>query len=68
MTQFSTLQVLLIVDSLQEFSALQNTDCYCHTIGQTIVLFNEKDKRQRFIQGPEITDSITAFAVGSGKR
>lgn len=36
--------------------------------GQTIVLHNEKSKRQRFIQGPEITDSITACAVGSGKR
>jgi hypothetical protein len=37
-------------------------------IGQTIVLYNEKDKRQRFIQGPEITDMITAFATGAGKR
>ena len=44
------------------------THCYYYQKGQTIVLFNEKDKRQRFIQGPEIIDSITAFAVGSGKR
>lgn len=37
-------------------------------LGQTIVLYNEKDSRQRFIQGPEIADIVTAFAVGCGKR
>jgi hypothetical protein len=41
---------------------------YVSYLGQTIVLHNEKSKRQRFIQGPEITDGITACAVGSGKR
>ena len=43
-----------------------------HTIvyvaGQSIVLYCEKDKRQRFIHGPEVTDTITAFAVGNAKR
>jgi hypothetical protein len=37
-------------------------------LGQTIVLYNEKDSRQRFIQGHEIADIVTAFAVGWGKR
>ena len=37
-------------------------------LGQTIVLYNEKDSRQRFIQGHEIADIVTAFAVGCGKR
>ena len=37
-------------------------------LGQTIVLYNEKDSRQRFIQGHEIADIVTSFAVGCGKR
>ena len=37
-------------------------------LGQTIVLYNEKDSRQRFIQGHEISDIVTALAVGCGKR
>ena len=37
-------------------------------LGQTIVLYNEKDSRQRFIQGHEIADIVTALAVGCGKR
>jgi hypothetical protein len=37
-------------------------------LGQTIVLYNEKDSRQRFIQEHEIADIVTAFAVGCGKR
>ena len=37
-------------------------------LGQTIVLYNEKDSRQRFIQGHEIAEIVTAFAVGCGKR
>jgi hypothetical protein len=45
-----------------------NSHIYISHSGQTIVLHNEKSKRQRFIQGPEITDGITACAVGSGKR
>ena len=44
----------------------ENTIVY--VAGQTIVLYYEKDKRQRFIHGPEVTDMITAFAVGNGKR
>jgi hypothetical protein len=39
-----------------------------NVLGQTIVLCNEKDSRQRFIQGHEIADIVTALAVGCGKR
>jgi hypothetical protein len=39
---------------------------YC--VGHSIVLYNIKDKRQRFIQSAEIAESITAFTSGSGKR
>ena len=44
------------------------TKPHCTILGQTIVLYNEKDSRQRFIQGQEIADIFTAFAVGCGKR
>ena len=43
-------------------------DTIVYVAGQTVVLYHEKDKRQRFIHGPEVTDTITAFAVGTGRR
>jgi len=45
-----------------------NDETIAYVAGQTIVLYNLADKRQRFLSGAEITDVITAYASGSGKR
>lgn len=37
-------------------------------VGQCIVQYNRIEKRQRFIHAAEITDIITAFASGCGKK
>ena len=46
----------------------ENTMAYI--AGHSIVMFNRKDKRQKFINfnGEDISDPITAFTIGNGKR
>jgi len=43
-------------------------DMVVYVAGHSLVLYNLTDRRQRFINGAEITDSITAFCCGSGRR
>lgn len=43
-------------------------DTIAYVAGHTIVLYNLSDKRQRFLQGADITGVITAYCSGPGKR
>ena len=45
-----------------------NDETIAYVAGHSIVLYNTIDKRQRFLNGAEITDQITAYASGPGKR
>jgi WD40 repeat protein len=43
-------------------------DTIAYVAGHTIVLYNTTDKRQRHLHSSDITDVITAYASGPGKR
>jgi hypothetical protein len=43
-------------------------DTIVYVAGHSLVLYSLTEKRQRFIQSSEITESITAYTSGSGKR
>ena len=45
-------------------------DNIVYVAGHNIVMYNKKDKRQKIINfnNSEISDTITAFASGTGKR
>eukprot|EP01038_Epipyxis_sp_PR26KG_P004822 gene4822-6757_t len=43
-------------------------DTIVYVAGHSLVLYSLVDKRQRFIHSSEITESITAYTSGSGKR
>ena len=43
-------------------------DLVVYVGGHTIVLYSLTDRRQRFLNGAEITEKITAFSSGSGRR
>ena len=43
-------------------------DTIVYVAGHSLVLYSFPEKRQRFIQSSEITESITAYSSGSGKR
>jgi len=43
-------------------------DLVVYVAGHTIVLYGLSDRRQRFLNAAEITDKITAFSSGSGRR
>ncbi len=45
-----------------------NDETIAYVAGQTIVLYSLTDKRQRFLSGMEVTDIITAYSSGPGKR
>lgn len=53
-----------VVDNI----SFTDDDTIVYVAGHSLVLYNVLDKRQRFIQSAEITDSITAYCSGSGKR
>jgi hypothetical protein len=53
-----------VVDNL----SYTDDDTIVYVAGHSLVLYSITDKRQRFIQSTEITESITAYASGSGKR
>lgn len=41
---------------------------FAYLIGHSLILYNLTDKRQRFLQSSEISDCITAYTSGPGKR
>lgn len=43
-------------------------DTIVYVAGHSIVLYSIPEKRQRFIQSADITESITAYTSGPGKR
>lgn len=43
-------------------------DTIVYVAGQSLVLYSFTEKRQRFIQSSEISDCITAYTSGPGKR
>jgi len=43
-------------------------DLVVYVAGHTLVLYSLTDRRQRFLNAAEITDKITAFSSGSGRR
>ena len=43
-------------------------DLVVYIAGHTIVIYSLTDRRQRFLNAAEITDRITAFSSGSGRR
>ena len=48
--------------------AHRDDDSIVYPAGHCTVVYNAKDKRQKFIQGNEGTDGITAVCVCSNKR
>jgi len=53
-----------VVDNL----SYTDDDTLVYVAGHSLVLYSVPDKRQRFIQSSEITESISTFTSGSGKR
>eukprot|EP01040_Poterioochromonas_malhamensis_P018038 gene18038-20934_t len=43
-------------------------DTIVYVAGHSLVLYNFQEKRQRFLQSSEISDCITAYTSGPGKR
>ena len=54
--------------SVSENISFTEEDTLVYIAGHSIVLYSRAEKRQRFLQAPEITESITAYTSGSGKR
>jgi cilia- and flagella-associated protein 57 len=48
--------------------SFSNDDTIAYVAGQTVVLYNLTDKKQRFLNGAEITDVLTCYESGPGKR
>ncbi len=53
-----------VVDNI----SFTDEDTIVYVAGHSIVLYSIPDKRQRFIQSAEITESITAYTSSPGKR
>lgn len=53
-----------VVDNL----SYTDDDTIVYVAGHSLVLYSFTEKRQRFIQSSEITESITAYTSGPGKR
>lgn len=43
-------------------------DTIVYVAGHSVIMYNTVEKRQRFLQSAEITEQITAYSSGSGKR
>ena len=59
-----------INNSVNENLAWSDENTLAYIAGHSIVLYNRKDKKQRFINfvGTEVAESITAYTSGNVKR
>jgi hypothetical protein len=39
-----------------------------YVAGNSLIVYDKTDNRQQFIQGPDITEIITAFTVGATRK
>lgn len=61
-------QIFGIGGNITDNVSFTDDETVVYIAGHTLVLYNRFDKRQRFIQGQDVPDCITAFASGCGKR